>query len=161
MGHQIAPSTDDRKPIAHPTWSLTLPPGEDVQAILPPAVRAPVASLGKVLGDRTTLYKYLNPRLFTVLTGSSTRSTCGLYVVDSMKGTVLYHAEVKANMRGCDIKTTLIENWLVYHCYEDEVAGGTVGGAKGYRMVSVEFYEGQKADDKTRRYVIGCLFLET
>jgi hypothetical protein len=36
----------------------------------------------------------------------------------------------------------------VYHYYESEVGGGTAGGAKGYRMVSVEFYEGQKGDEK-------------
>ncbi|KAF8963227.1 hypothetical protein BDZ97DRAFT_1038548 [Flammula alnicola] len=148
MGHQIALSDTVHRPIAHPTWSLTLPPGEDVQTLVPQATRGPVASVGKVLGNRTTLYKYLNPRLFTVLTASPTRSMCGIYVVDSTKGTVVYHAEVKATNKGCEIKPSLVENWLVYHYYEDEVAGGTVGGTKGYRMVSVEFYEGQQVDNK-------------
>ncbi|KAF8153864.1 hypothetical protein B0H34DRAFT_661928 [Crassisporium funariophilum] len=147
MGHQIDMSA---KPLAYPTWSLSLPAGEEVQLLLSPAARGPVASIGKVLGNRTTLYKYLNPRLFTVLTASPTTSMCGIYVVDSMKGTVVYHAEVKSTIRGCEIKTALTENWLVYHYYEMEVAGGTVGGAKGYRMVSVEFYEGQQVDEKSR-----------
>ncbi|KAF9528732.1 hypothetical protein CPB83DRAFT_813238 [Crepidotus variabilis] len=150
LGHQISPSKDNFKPLAIPTWSLSLAPGEDVQSIVPPASRGPIASLGKVVGNRTTLYKYLNPRLFTVLTATPSKSQCGIYVVDSMKGAIVYHAEVKANLRGCDIKITLVDNWLVYHYYEGEVPDGSVGGSKGYRIVSVEFYEGQGVDDKTK-----------
>lgn len=133
-----------------------------------------VASLGRVLGNRTTLYKYLDPRLFVVQTvvkqrkasgqenGNAAKGMCGIYVVDGVKGTVVYHAEVAAtsglgqgglSVPRCDVKTTLVENWLVYHYYEPEVAGGSVGGAKGYRMVSVEFYEGAKGtvDQKVER----------
>ena len=156
LGHQV--SIDDSAPgfppVAHPTWSLGLPIDEDIQTLLPAAARGPVASIGKVLGNRTTLYKYLNPRLFTILTASPTRSMCGIYIVDSMKGTVVYHAEVRSSSRGCEVKTALTENWLVYHYYESEVGDG----AKGYRMVSVEFYEGQKEDEKTRRYTLPFFF---
>ena len=157
LGHQVAvdPLTPKLPPVAYPTWSLSLPVDEDIQTLLPAAARGPVASIGKVLGNRTTLYKYLNPRLFTVLTASQSRSICGIYVVDSMKGTVVYHAEVKSSSRGCDVKTALTENWLVYHYYEGEAGDGT----KGYRMVSVEFYEGQKEDEKTERYVLPFSFL--
>ena len=147
LGHQVS-IEESLPPLAYPTWSLSLPEDEDIQALLPASSRGPVASIGKVLGNRTTLYKYLNPRLFTVLTASPTRSTCGIYIVDSMKGTLVYHAEVRSSLRGCEIKTALTENWLVYHYYETD---GTAESTKGYRMVSVEFYEGQKEDEKTKR----------
>jgi hypothetical protein len=75
---------------------------------------------------------------------------CGLYVVDSTKGTVVYHVQIKGH-GGCNIKTALTENWLVYHYFEGEVADGSVGGAKGYRMVTVELYEGEVVDEKTSR----------
>jgi len=150
MGHQIKLSEDQHKSIAFPTWTLTLPAGEDVLALIP-QTRGPVASIGKVLGNRTTLYKYLDPRLFVLLTTAPTKSRCGIYVVDSTKGTVIYHAEVKAGLKGCQVKAVFSENWLVYHYYEDEVAGGSVGGSTGYRMVSVEFYEGQGVDQKIQR----------
>ena len=160
LGHQVSIDDSSRgfRPVAYPTWSLSLPAGEDIQTLLPAAARGPVASIGKVLGNRTTLYKYLNPRLFTVLTASPTRSMCGIYIVDSMKGTVVYHAEVKSSSRGCEVKTALTENWLVYHYYEGEVGDGTARGAKGYRMVSVEFYEGQKEDEKTERCVLPSVY---
>ena len=149
MGHQIAPSEKNFRPVAHPTWSFTLQPGEDIRAIVPPAARGPIASFGKVLGNRTTLYKYLNPRLFTVLTAFPAKRKCGLYVLDSMKGTVVYRAETKASLKGCEVKSTMVENWLLYHYYESEIEGS----AKGHRVVSVEFYEGQGIDEKTRRLV--------
>ena len=125
-----------------------------MQTILPPAARGPVASVGKVLGNRTTLYKYLNPRLFTTLTVTSTRNLCGLYLVDSAKGTVVYQVQIPANNGACDVKAALVENWLVYHYYDSEVSSGNVQGAKGYRVVSVELYEGRGIDDKIGRYVV-------
>ena len=57
---------------------------------------------------------------------------CGLYLVDSTKGTVVYHVQIKDH-GGCNIKrfkTALTENWLVYHCFEGEVADGS-GRSKG------------------------------
>ncbi|KAJ3535734.1 hypothetical protein NMY22_g6355 [Coprinellus aureogranulatus] len=134
---------------AFPAWTLPLAPGEEVQNLLPPAARGPVASFGKVLGNRTTLYKYLNPRLFTALTVNPTKNLCGLYLVDGTKGTIIYHVQVPADKGVCDIKAALVENWLVYHYYDSEVLSGNVQGTMGYRMVSVELYEGKGIDDKT------------
>lgn len=153
VGHQVVfnPSLSDRH-TAYPTWTLSLPPAEVIQSIIP-ATRGPIASLGKVLGNRTTLYKYLNPRLSIVLTSSHLASpaSCGVYVIDTVKGTVVYRAALPATAGSCDVKATLTENWLVYHYYEDEFSG--TGQAKGYRVVTVEFYEGKQIDDKTKRYV--------
>ncbi|PPQ71078.1 hypothetical protein CVT25_007866 [Psilocybe cyanescens] len=187
VGHKIALPPKEQshhRAVAHPVWALSFPEGEDVQAIVPQTPTRGghgqgkgrgqdqgAASLGKVLGSRSTLYKYLDERLFVVRTVARKSANggevmCGVYVVDSAKGTVVYHAEVKAaaaasvggrpgtgagagaGTGGCDVKASLVENWLVYHYYESEVAGGNVGGAKGYRMVSVEFYEGKQPDDK-------------
>jgi hypothetical protein len=117
-----------------------------------------------VLADQSTLYKYSNPHLIAVVTESHVRThhdtsyaskttpkgRCTVYLVDSMKGSILYESSVGSE-RGCDIKVTLVENWLIWNYYEDGSNDHT-GGTKGWRMVSVELYEGQ-ADKKTRRYV--------
>lgn len=155
-GHQVAmnPALDNVH-VAYPTWTFSLPPEEYIQTAITPS-RGPVASLGKVLGNRTTLYKYLNPRLIVVLTATHSVSParCGLYVVDTVKGSTVYHVELPAADGVCNVKTTLTENWLVYHYYDPEAA---TGQAKGHRVVSVEFYEGKQVDEKTRRWVILCL----
>ncbi|THU88882.1 DUF1620-domain-containing protein, partial [Dendrothele bispora CBS 962.96] len=165
VGHQITASTGlSKKPefSAYPTWTLSLPEGEDIQSIVP-STGGPVASIGKVLGNRTTLYKYLNQRMFILLTEPHSRSSvvassasssnhktvCGLYLVDSLKGSIVYKTKLPVSSTGsCDVKAVLTENWLVYHYYDDEYRG--TGQAKGYRIVSVELYEGKQPDDKIR-----------
>ncbi|KAF5367352.1 hypothetical protein D9615_010290 [Tricholomella constricta] len=173
VGHALGPhpggNEDDEDEegmpafVAHATWTLGLPPDEDVKAMLP-SIRGPVASLGKVLGNRTTLYKYLNPRLFVLLTaprpaaaveGGDKGQTCGLYVVDAAKGSVVYRTGLpvvvgkgkEAGKDACDVKASLVENWLVYHYYDPEWTG--TGLTKGWRVVSVELYEGTGLDEKT------------
>ncbi|KAK0497691.1 hypothetical protein EDD18DRAFT_1158925 [Armillaria luteobubalina] len=147
VGHHLTeiPSLS-RYLLARPTWTLSLPHGETVQSLIP-AARGPVASIGKVLGNRTTLYKYLNPRTFVVLTNAvaSEPPSCGLYVVDAAKGTIVYQVALPAIAGKCDVRSTLTENWLIYHYYDADVEQ-----AKGYRMVTVELYEGSQADEKTR-----------
>ncbi|KAJ7261871.1 hypothetical protein C8J57DRAFT_1184056 [Mycena rebaudengoi] len=145
MGHalKLDPSMSD-KHVVYRTWALTLPPGDEVREIIKPRT-GPVASLGKVLGNRTTLYKYLNPRMFVVLSQAADIG-CGIYVVDGVKGSILYSAVVPGK-QGCDVHATLTENWLVYHYYDDEGVG--TGETKGWRIVTVELYEGE-LDEKTQ-----------
>ncbi|KAF9007089.1 hypothetical protein BDQ17DRAFT_1407603 [Cyathus striatus] len=149
-GHKVTFNTDvsDRY-VAYPVWSKSLPAGEDIQTLIP-THKGPIASLGKVLGNRTTLYKYLNPRLFVLLTSPRPEikdRTCGLYLIDSEKGTVVYNVQLPV-LEGspCEVKASLTENWLVYHYYDP---GENVSGtSKGWRMVTAEFYEGRKVDEK-------------
>ncbi|KAI0820139.1 DUF1620-domain-containing protein [Trametes gibbosa] len=163
-GHQIPPKVEfTGRHIAYPTWSLPFPPTEDIRAVFARPTD-PVASLGKVLGNRTTLYKYLNPNLVGVVTGPSASvsslktTTCAVYLVDGAKGTVLYHAVLPSADGACDVKATLVENWLIYHYYDNEVGPSQT---KGYRVVSVELYEGREIDDKTRSSDLTSLSNET
>ncbi|KAI0633153.1 DUF1620-domain-containing protein [Trametes polyzona] len=163
-GHQIPAQVEfTGRHIAYPTWSLPFPPTEDIRAVFArPA--DPVASLGKVLGNRTTLYKYLNPNLVGVVTGpaasvpASKAATCAVYLVDGAKGTVIYHSVLPSVDGECDVKAMLVENWLVYHYYDNEVGPSQ---AKGYRIVSVELYEGHGIDEKTRSSDLASLSNET
>ena len=128
-----------------------MPAGEEILSIIH-RPSGPVASLGKVLGNRTTLYKYLNSHLFAVTTASP--NTCGLYVIDAAKGSIAYHVSIdpRQGAGGCDLRATFVENWLVYVYWEEQYQW--VGQTKGRRLVTVELYEGSKPDDKTGRYVL-------
>ncbi|KAI9435607.1 DUF1620-domain-containing protein [Lactarius indigo] len=143
-GHQVA-NADIGRPTAFATWASSLPAGEEILSVIP-RPSGPVASLGKVLGNRTTLYKYLNPHLIAVTTASP--DTCGMYVMDAAKGSIVYHVSIAAKQGRCDLHATFVENWLVYVYWEEEYQW--VGQTKGRRLVSVELYEGSKPDDKTR-----------
>ncbi|KIK60873.1 hypothetical protein GYMLUDRAFT_96989 [Collybiopsis luxurians FD-317 M1] len=165
-GHQFSSKTSidqgagETSYDAYPTWTLSLPEGQDIQSIITP-VRDPVASIGKVLGNRTTLYKYLNPHIVLVLTAPHSSSSsalhandhvpahCGLYLVDSVKGSVVYQTILPTERGGsCNVKASFVENWLVYHYYDSEYQGPDQ--TKGYRMVTVELYEGKQVDEKTK-----------
>ncbi|EIW74996.1 DUF1620-domain-containing protein [Coniophora puteana RWD-64-598 SS2] len=163
VGHQLTAAPDlSEHLVGYPTWTLPLQPHEEILSVLPPT-QGPIASVGKVLGNRATLYKYLNPHMRVVLTALpiGDKPSCGVYVVDGVKGSIVYNARVPAAGGRCDVHASLTENWLVYHYYDDESAGvptttdspageDTAGGAvKGWRVVSVEIYEGQNPDDKT------------
>ena len=157
-GHQIPSQIEfTGKHIAYQTWSLPFPQNEDIRAVFARPTD-PVASLGKVLGNRTTLYKYLNPNLVGIVTGPpstappSDSATCAVYLIDGAKGTIVYHAVLPSVRGDCDVKATLVENWLVYHYYDGEVGPNQ---AKSYRVVSVELYEGNGIDDKRRRCAYG------
>ncbi|TCD70607.1 hypothetical protein EIP91_002637 [Steccherinum ochraceum] len=134
-GHKINVQKEfTDKHVAYPTWTTAFPPNEDILALISRPTSAPVASYGKVLGNRTTLYKYLNPSTFVVLTGSVP---------------ILYHAVLPALSTGeCDVKAVFTENWLVYSYsyYDGEL--GAPDQAKSHRIVSVELYEGSKVDEK-------------
>ena len=165
LGHKLQLNDQlSDKYVAYPTWTFSLPAGEDIQALVPPfrssgASQSGAASFGKVLGNRTTLYKYLNPRMVVLLSSPHTltvgqgKGTCGVYVLDSAKGTVIYGAALPTVDGVCDVKVSLVENWLVYHYYDGEVGKvpGGDGETKGWRVVTVELYEGNGADQKTRR----------
>ncbi|KAL4255601.1 ER membrane protein complex subunit 1 [Pleurotus pulmonarius] len=135
--------------VAHPTWTLSIPPSEDIQTLLP-ASHEPIASFGKVLGNRTTLYKYLNPRMFALLTApkATQPASCAIYLVDSAKGSVLHRTSVPASRGVCDVHMSLVENWFSYYYYDPEFTG--VGQSKGHRMVTIELYEGSQVDEKTK-----------
>jgi hypothetical protein len=150
-GHQFN-TVEHVRGTAHATWTSSFPTGESIISVIP-RPSGPIASLGKVLGNRTTLYKYLNPHLFAVTTSSPT--TCGMYIIDAAKGNIVYHASIVSSKgKGrCDLHATFVENWLVYLYWDEEYQW--VGQTKGYRLVTVELHEGSKADDRMKRWV--CL----
>lgn len=96
---------------AHKTWTFA-PVGEKVVAITSRAKHDPIASIGRVLGDRSVLYKYFTPNVALLTARSSEGIT--MYLIDAVTGTVLhstFHANVLATM---PVSAVLSENWFAY-----------------------------------------------
>ena len=108
-------------------WTMVLPADEKVFDVSP-VISGPLASFGRVTGDKQTLYKYLNPHLLVVTTLSSTGGT--VYAVASVTGSVVYSAAVDAQSEG-GLEAIMEENWLVFR-WKSEA---------GWRIASVEMYE--------------------
>ena len=150
-GYQITQGVNNKQAFsAYQTWTLSVPDSELIGSVIRPT-RGPIASLGKVLGDRATLYKYLNPNIFAMTTVSkpSPNAVCSVYLVDGSKGSIIYHATVTSTKGACKVEAELTENWLVYGYYDEDIAGNHQ--TKGYRIVSVEMYEGKGINEKTQR----------
>ncbi|TGZ65078.1 hypothetical protein CRM22_006038 [Opisthorchis felineus] len=110
----------------------TLPPdGNGDQNPYPPHVIVAAASrpngehihsVGRVLGDRSVLYKYLNPNLIAVVTAggsvASQTNSIAVYLIDVVVGRIVYSA---INGR-CSEPVNLVhsENWIVYTYYNHQ-----------------------------------------
>jgi ER membrane protein complex subunit 1 len=88
-----------------------------------------------------------------VVSASALPPACAVYVLDGAKGTIVYHARLPPapGSEPCDVNVALAENWFVYHYYDGSNIGAE--GSKGYRLVSVELYEGDGVDKKIGRSV--------
>lgn len=70
-----------------------------------------VHSQGKVLGDRSVLYKYSNPNLVAVASVDSAHTMLSINFIDAVTGTVVYTA--KHERASEPVNLLHCENWVV------------------------------------------------
>ncbi|KAF4776126.1 hypothetical protein HER10_EVM0003752 [Colletotrichum scovillei] len=135
-------------------WEFSAPAGFEIVNIATRPVHDPIASIGRVLGDRRVKYKYLNPNTIVVSAYSNAKSSLNVYLIDSVSGAVLHstaHEGVDGNK---NIECTLAENWFAcsffgqYSLKDD--AGQPLSGQtlKGNQIVVSDLYESEYADDR-------------
>ena len=127
---------------ASKVWQLQLPEGETIVNVLSQP-KEHVASLGRVLGDRSTLYKYLNPHAQLVTTITPSSDQAHVYLVDGVTGSVLFETELSNVDHTQGVHASFAENWIVY-----TYSVRTPEEGLATRMVSVELYEQPGADQK-------------
>lgn len=138
-GYKIKPESN--KLSLYEVWSINIPAGQAILKITEKRSDEVVNSVGRVLGDHTVLYKYLNPNLLGVVTrqGEGVRGSLYVYIIDAVTGHIIYQARHK----GADepIELILSEHWFVY-LYQN---------TKGRRteVSVVEFYEGYEEKNHT------------
>ncbi|BHF80518.1 DUF1620 super [Sparganum proliferum] len=108
--------------VVQPIWHMALSSRDTPQHIIASSVRPAnehIYSIGRVLGDRNVLYKYVNPNLLAVMTlGESALEKVdivSLYLIDVVVGKVI-HSVVH---RRCNHPVSLVvsENWVLYSMY--------------------------------------------
>ncbi|XP_035238782.1 ER membrane protein complex subunit 1 isoform X1 [Anguilla anguilla] len=98
-------------------WEVVIPPEvQRIVAVKGKRANEHVHSQGRVMGDRSVLYKYLNPNLLAVVTESTDthqeRSFVGTFLVDGVTGRIIHEA-VQRKARG-PVHCVHSENWVVY-----------------------------------------------
>ena len=68
------------------TWIVKIPTLEKIYTILRADI-GPIASIGRVLGNRTVLYKYLNPNYIVVATKKSDSTI--IYFIETVSGSIM------------------------------------------------------------------------
>ena len=119
-----------------------------------------IASVGRVLGDRSTLYKYINPHLFAFATLDAGTSSSTVYVLDAINGGLLWTATHEGEVdTSVPISLTVTENWLVYAFAEKGSHG------RHTRIVSTELFEQKQRGetfssfDREKLYFISQSFI--
>ncbi|KAF2681782.1 DUF1620-domain-containing protein [Lentithecium fluviatile CBS 122367] len=126
-------------------WTFTPPPGERIISYTARPAKDPVASIGKVLGDRRVLYKYLNPNLVLVTAVADSARRASIYLLDSASGELLHSAAHYGVDVSRPIPSTLSENWFSYSLTIDSASATT---ARGYQLVVSELFESPLPDDR-------------
>uniref|UniRef100_A0A8C0K6Q9 ER membrane protein complex subunit 1 n=1 Tax=Canis lupus dingo TaxID=286419 RepID=A0A8C0K6Q9_CANLU len=126
------------------SWELTIPP--EVQRIVKVKGKRSsehVHSQGRVMGDRSVLYKSLNPNLLAVVTESTDvhheRTFIGIFLVDGVTGRII-HSSVQRKAKG-PVHIVHSENWVVYQYWNTK--------ARRNEFTALELYEGTEQYNAT------------
>ncbi|CAG8151913.1 unnamed protein product [Penicillium olsonii] len=129
-----------------PVWEFVPPSGQKVVKATARPAHDPVASIGKVLGNRSVLYKYLNSNLALITAVDAKAKTASFYLLDGVSGMVL-HATTQTGVDSTQpIASVVSENWLAYSFWGDVTADES--SAKGYQLVVSELYESPLPNDR-------------
>lgn len=129
---------------AGPLWHFITSDHERILSLIPRPVNDPVASIGKVLGDRRVLYKYLSPNLALLATANDAAKSVSFYVLDTVSGATLYADTHPRIDLLAPIPSVLSENWFAYS-YTTESSDGT---PKGHHFVVGEMFESLVPNDR-------------
>lgn len=103
----------------------------------------PVASPGKVLGDRRVLYKYINPNLIMVCTQRKDLTAFSVHLIDGTTGITLSTSTHQDAKLGLPFAATMSENWFAYSF----TAVGSDTRSRGFRLVVGELFESSTPDE--------------
>ncbi|KAF9891221.1 hypothetical protein FE257_004785 [Aspergillus nanangensis] len=126
-----------------PVWDFAPVPGQKIIHATTRPSHDPVASIGKVLGNRSVLYKYLNRSL--VLVTAVGDNTASFYLLDGISGKILHVSTQEGVDTTQPIASAMSENWFAYSFWGDAT---DPSDAKGYQLVVSELYESSIPNDR-------------
>ena len=131
----------------HINWEFMLEPGEVISSFATRQSYDPVASIGRALGDRNVLYKYLNPNILLIATLHVSKSKAVIYVLDSVSGQALHSVSYSDVDVSKPVTCVMSENWIAYSLFlntakfQDHALASASRPQTGYQLVVSEFFE--------------------
>lgn len=152
-GFRFVSKEEVQKPVE--AWQFVPASRERVAAVTTRPLHDPVASIGRVLGDRSVMYKYLNPNSLLVTVVNDAASTASFHLLDSVTGEIVQSSTRAGVDTSKAISSVMSENWFVYTFWGEgasSVDGGGGGGGgrayKGYQLAVSELYESPLPNDR-------------
>ncbi|XP_046405220.1 ER membrane protein complex subunit 1 isoform X2 [Ischnura elegans] len=135
--------TSNQEISAKHVWEVVLPPGtQQITAVASKNPMERVNSQGRVLADRSVLYKYINPNLVAFISQGVDpvhKHFLNLYLIDVVSGTIVFSLTHKRAKGPVHILHS--ENWVVYSYYNDK--------SRRTEVASLELYEGKVQSNST------------
>ncbi|MCJ1473890.1 hypothetical protein MMC13_002545 [Lambiella insularis] len=132
-------------------WAFSPPAGESILALTTRPAHDPVASIGRVLGDRNVLYKYLSLNLLLVTAISAAASTLSIYLLDTITGQPLYTTTHTGVDTRAPMPATFAENWFAYSLFSDPAPSPNTSSPlppKAHQLILTELYESPLPNDR-------------
>ncbi len=148
----VSSSAKDAACVPETTWTFVPPPGFRIVDVATRPLHDPVASIGRVLGTRAVLYKYLSPNLAVVAAVSDGASALMTFLLDTVSGQVLASATYDGVDGSKPVECLLFENTFLCTFFADYTVGG--GGyeqqqtSKGYHVTVCDLFESHEPNSR-------------
>ena len=146
-GFRFQRTEDLQKPVL--AWEFIPPAGERIVSVAARPMHDPVASIGRVLGDRSVMYKHLDKNMVLATTVNDLADTASFYLLDAVTGGVVHSMTHGGVDTSKSISTAMSENWLVYTFWgQGHLLNETVRPYRGYQLGVAELYESPLPNDR-------------
>lgn len=140
-GRKLALKQDGKEIVLKSIWNM-VDPNAKVLEIKGKRSEEKVHSQGRVMADRSVLFKYVNPNLALILSegkDSSSKTFINVYLIDLVTGRIIFSANHKRVTGPYHIVHS--ENWAVYTYYNEKSRRG--------ELSSIELFEGNVQSNST------------
>ncbi|KAI1766789.1 DUF1620-domain-containing protein [Hypoxylon sp. FL1150] len=132
-----------------PTWEFNPPAGQKIVEVASRSTHDPIASIGRVLGDRTVKYKYLNPNILVVAAVDEQANALSVYLLDTVSGQILTSSTYEGVDPSKDITCAVAENWFLCSFFgQYKLRDSQAQNLKGYQVVVSDLYESDTPNDR-------------
>lgn len=130
-------------------WTLSIPKSQHIVDVASRPLHDPVASIGRVLGDRRVKYKYLNPNTVVVAATDNTAATLTTYLLNSVSGEILSTSTYEGVDTTKSVECAMSENWFACSFFgQYSLRENTAQSLKGYQLAVTDLFESELANDR-------------
>ncbi|KAG7291856.1 hypothetical protein NEMBOFW57_001877 [Staphylotrichum longicolle] len=131
------------------SWIFTPPQGQRIVHIASRPAHDAVASIGRVLGDRTVKYKYLNPNTLVIAAVDDSTRALTVYLLDTVSGQILSSSKYDGVDLTKPIECAMAENWFVCTFFgQYTLRDNAAQSLKGYQIVVSDLYESDEPNNR-------------